>query len=335
MEQNAVIPDFVNDNINLAHQRLDSKIVYVTDDFFAPAHRMLQAHEAEWKEDVYDDNGKWMDGWESRRKRSTGYDYAILQLGKSGQIKGFEIDTTYFTGNYAPAISVQGCCSIDGSPDEQTEWYSLVETTPIVGNKKQYFQPKFDNDDARKMNYTHIRLNMYPDGGIARFRVYGTPSADHISKGQEIDLIAMENGGRAVLCNDEHFGKMNNLLMPGKGINMGDGWETRRRREPGNDWVIIALGQSGLPQKALIDTAYFKGNFPHQVSIQAAFMDNINRASIAQQSLYWQEILTPQKLSADNEHQFDLQCANPVNIIRMNIYPDGGISRLRLFGKTV
>lgn len=324
----SIVPDFVHNCVNLAHPRIGATVVEVSDDFFAAVERMLQANDPVFKPDVYDDNGKWMDGWESRRKRVEGYDHAIVKLGQPGIIKGIEIDTRHFTGNYAPAASVEGCCSQAAIPGADAEWQSIVMTTPLTGDCQQFFEAQ-PSDQL----FTHIRLNIFPDGGVARFRVYGIPDASHLVAGEMIDLVAMENGGRAVLCNDEHFGHMSNLLMPGRGVNMGDGWETRRRREPGHDWVILALGKTGIPEKLLIDTAHFKGNYPNQVSVQAASVAAIDKISIAQQSLFWETILPPTAVSADAEHEFPVVCSKPYNVIRLNIHPDGGVSRIRVFGK--
>lgn len=191
---------------------------------------------------MYDDNGKWMDGWESRRKRGEGYDYCIVRLGLPGQIAGVDIDTSFFTGNYPPSASVDACYSPDGDPQEGADWHEVLPSSSLQGDSHHLFEINTDRP------FTHIRLNMYPDGGIARLRVYGQPLKDwsHVGADEELDLAAVENGGRALACNDEHFGKMGNIIMPGRGVNMGDGWETARRRTPGNDWVILSLGHAGM-----------------------------------------------------------------------------------------
>lgn len=190
-------------------------------------------------------------------------------------------------------------------------------------------------DDDR--SFTHVRLHIYPDGGVARLRIFGevTPDADSFDPALSVDLFALENGGRALLCNDEHFGSMHNLNLPGRGINMGDGWETARRRTPGNDWVILALGRSGIVESVEIDTAHFKGNYPDSATLQGAFVNNAKIDSLAQQSLAWPELLPNQKLSMDSVHRFSSQLGaiGPVSHIRLSIFPDGGVSRLRIVGK--
>jgi len=299
--------------------------------FFADKQRMLKKEVAVLVPDLFDENGKWMDGWESRRKRHEGYDYCIVRLGLQGTIEGLNIDTSNFTGNYAPSASVDACHVADGQdPTDDTLWTEILNSEALQGDSHHLFAI---NDGEV---YTHVRLNIYPDGGVARLRVYGKPSInwENIAADQEIDLAATVNGGRAIACNDEHFGVMGNLLNPGRGVNMGDGWETARRRTPGNDWVIIALGHKGTVNNIEIDTAHFKGNFPDSVNIQAANVAGGTEGQIEAQSLFWRELLPAQKLSADNIHNYQEQVADlgEITHVRVNIYPDGGISRVRLLG---
>lgn len=314
---------------NLADPRINAEAIYATDDFFADKQRMLKPEAAVFVDDLYDDNGKWMDGWESRRKRVIGHDYCVVRLGLAGHIKGVDIDTSHFTGNYPPAASLEACYC-EGDPDDSTEWQEILPAVSLQGDSHHYHT--IDNAQV----FSHVRLNIYPDGGVARLRIYGEPRCDWDDKSDElIDLLAIENAGRAITCNDQHFGSILNVNMPGRGINMGDGWETRRRREPGNDWAIFALGHLGEIEKIIVDTAHFKGNFPDQCSIQAAHMTGGTDDSLITQSMFWHELLPPQKLQMDAIHEFTKQVQNigPITHIRLNIIPDGGISRLRLFGK--
>jgi len=326
----------MNDNdftrlVNLANPRLGAAVTFATDDFFADKARMIDPSDAVFIPEKYDANGKWMDGWESRRKRGTGYDYAILKLGQAGVVAGFDIDTSNFTGNFAPAASIDACVSSDAVPGSETKWTEVIPATNLEGDK-HHLVP-CESQDA----WTHLRLNIYPDGGVARLRVYGAVAKDwtKADRTQEYDLLAMENGGRGIAAIDEHFGVISNLTLPGKGLNMGDGWETRRRREPGDDWAILALGHPGEIKRILVDTNFFKGNYAPAVSIQAALVDYGTDNSLPVQSQFWQELLPKQPLTADNEHTFANQIAKlgPVSHIRVNIYPDGGLMRLRMFGK--
>jgi len=317
--------------VNLADERLGSKVISVTDEWFAAANRMLQPTPAVWKEGVFDDNGKWMDGWESRRKRFEGYDHAVIRLGVPGSIKGVDIDTSFFTGNFPPSASIDGCFVAEGDPNEDTQWTEVLPSVELQGNSHHYHEI---NDDRP---YTHLRLNIYPDGGVARLRVHGIPFRDWAKQNpnEQVDLAAALNGGRALACSDEHFGRMSNILNPGRGVNMGDGWETGRRRTPGNDWVIVALGHAGIVEQIVVDTLHFKGNYPESCSIQGAFVKGGTDSQIATQSLYWRELLPSQKLQMHNEHTFieQIKELGPITHVRLNIFPDGGVSRLRLFGK--
>lgn len=316
--------------VNLADARLGAKATFVTDDWFADVNRMLNPEPAVWKEGVYDECGKWMDGWESRRKRFEGYDYAIVRLGAPGMIKAFEINTTFFTGNFPPSASVDVCYSPDSDPDEHSDWTTLLAAVALKGDAEHIFE--VENDQP----WTHVRLNIFPDGGIARFRVYGQPYIDwsSVDASATIDLAAALNGGRALSCNNEHFGKMANLLNPGRGVNMGDGWETARRRTPGYDWVIIALGCPGEVSEIEIDTAHFKGNFPDSCDIQAAYVQGGTADQIGTQSLFWRTLMPNQKLKPDSIQRFSAEPEfGTITHVKLNIHPDGGISRLRLFGK--
>lgn len=317
--------------INLADARLGSEVIFVTDDWFADANRMLQPTEAVWKEGVFDDNGKWMDGWESRRKRHEGYDSAVVRLGVPGVIKGVNIDTKHFTGNFPPSASLEACFSPNGDPGDNAEWTEVLPAVNLQGDSEHLHAI---NDDRP---WTHLRFNIFPDGGVARLRVHGLPYKNWsaMDPSEEIDLAASLNGARALACSDEHFGTMSNILNPGRGINMGDGWETARRRTPGNDWVIVALGHPGEISRIVVDTLHFKGNYPDSCSIQAAYVKGGTDDQIETQSLFWKELLPSQKLEMHQEHEFAEQINNigPITHLRLNIFPDGGISRLRLFGK--
>lgn len=336
--------------INLANATLGAKILFTSDDFFASAERMLNPEEPIWKEDVYDDHGKWMDGWETRRKRFEGYDYSIIKLAKPGKIKIIDLYTRYFTGNYAPVCSVE-VCSSETTPNNETKWIEIIPSSPLQGDSHNFFS--LENDYSG----THLRLNIFPDGGIARLRVYDTDidlpkdeispvkrltktesnidnHKDTINDNELIELSSYKNGGRARECSDEHFGEMHNLLKAGRGLNMGDGWETRRARKPNFDWVIISLGHTGIIEKIEIDTAHFKGNFPHQISINAAYLVNDCNKNLAPRSIFWKELLPPQPLKMDEQHFFEKEIIDLGSIthVRVNIYPDGGLSRVRFWG---
>jgi allantoicase len=310
--------------VQLEQPRLGTRVSYATDDFFAAKERVIDSAPPVFIDDKYDDHGKWMDGWESRRKRSPGHDYCVIRIGVPGVIRGFDIDTSYFTGNYPPAASIEACVSDDEVPEEG--WVELLTDTQLAGDAHHYLEI----EDERV--WTHVRLHIYPDGGVARLRIFGEVRADFSDVEGFVDLLAIENGGRAIACSDEHYGSMQNLNVPGRGVNMGDGWETARRRGPGNDWVIMALAQPGIIERAEVDTAHFKGNYPDRVSMEAGLFESDAQATA--DSTSWQTLLPETKLKMDQQHYFEeLAPIGSASHVRMSIYPDGGVSRLRLFGQ--
>lgn len=324
--------DFTSAFINLANPRLGASVTFATDDFFAPKERLIKPEDPVFIPGKYDDHGKWMDGWESRRKRTDGHDHCILRLGQPGVIHGVDIDTRHFTGNYPPEASIEACVAEGDVPDATAIWTELVARRHLHGDSQHMIE--VNSDKA----WTHLRLNIYPDGGVARLRVYGRlfRNWDTADAAETIDLLAAMNGGRPVYANNEHFGILANLMTPGKGINMGDGWETRRRREPGHDWAVVELGHLGTIEEILVDTAFFKGNYPAFVSLQAKRSEENSEKALIDGSESWTELLGKQPLGPDAEHRFKLEAdLGPVTHVRINIFPDGGVSRLRLFGKPV
>jgi len=316
---------------DLAAKNLGGRALLCSDDFFASMHNLLESKPAVFDAAKFTERGKWMDGWESRRKREEGHDYCVIRLGVPGVIHGLDIDTSHFTGNFPPDALVEACISDVELPEDSADWQEIQSRTPLQGDSHHYLA--VSNDSA----FTHVRLHIYPDGGVARLRIYGevTPDWSGIATDSSLDLFALENGGRAITCNDEHFGSMHNLNLPGRGVNMGDGWETARRREPGNDWVILALGHLGVVELVEVDTAHFKGNYPDRVSLQAALLDETRSKNIEKESQDWPELLPQQKLKMDTQHLFEdqLNDLGAVSHVRLSIFPDGGVSRLRLFGK--
>ena len=325
--------NFINSKmINLADPRIGSKIIFKTDDFFAAAHRILNIDTPVFKDGLFDKHGKWMDGWETRRRRSKGFDYLILKLGKPGKIFDIDIDTTHFNGNQPTHASVEGCFS-RSKPNKKTKWIHLLGKKKLGPNKNHSFKSQ------NKSVFNYIRLNIFPDGGVARLRLYGKIEMEKsIFNNNNINLTSVLNGASIVGCNNEHFGRAENIIAPGKGKNMGDGWETRRSRGKNYDWLIIKFGKPGLIKKLEIDTHHFKGNYPDTCSIQTTNISkNLSNKLIANNSKNWKFILNKSKLSANKKHVFKkfLVKRNKENYLRINIHPDGGISRIRAFGNFV
>ncbi len=328
--------EFQEKYIDLISERLGGKVLFTTDDFFAEKENLIKKGRGIFIADKYTDRGKWMDGWESRRKRTAGHDWCVIQLATPGKIKGFDIDTNHFLGNHPPHASVEAIyLNEDISRNSQEEfdkleWKEILEKSPLDPGSQHLFECK----DGGVYNY--VRLHIYPDGGVARFRVYGEVEKNWsaINEDETLDLAAAINGAKAITCNDMFFSSKDNLIMPGKGVNMGDGWETKRNRIPNNrDWIIVRLAHQGTIDKIMVDTHHFKGNYPDTCSMEACHADN--DSDVMNGNVEWTEILEKQKLSAHAEHNFkpNSNAQKPITHIRMFIYPDGGVSRLRLWGK--
>jgi allantoicase len=311
------------DLLDLASERLGAAVVYANDDFFAEKENLLRSSAPVWKEHEYTDRGKWMDGWESRRRRTPGHDFAIIRLGARGVVRGVVVDTSFFRGNYPESCSIDAVSmKQDASVEEllQAEWKEILPGSPLKGDSENLFE--IETNAA----VTHLRFNIYPDGGVARLRVHGEVVPDwRISGGlgNEIDLAAAENGAEVLTCSDMFFGPKHNLIMPGRAKNMSDGWETRRRRGPGHDWVIVKLAAEGVPRRIEIDTNHFKGNYPDTASIDGS-----------RDGESWFELLPRTKLQAHTRHFFidELVSHEPLTHVRLNVFPDGGVSRLRIWG---
>ena len=321
--------------VDLASEKVGGKALIASDEFFAEKENLLKPGRGVFIPDKYTDRGKWMDGWESRRKRTPGHDWCIIALGLPGIIKGLDIDTNHFLGNNPAHASLDAYVATGGSTLKQLtsdslQWTSILPKSPLKPGLQNIFSVNHGQC------WTHIRFNIFPDGGVARLRVYGEvlPDWERLRKSRVIDLAAIEHGGVAVAASDMFFSPMNNLIMPGRAATMGDGWETRRRRGPGNDWVIIRLGKPGVIEKIELDTNHFKGNYPDTCSIEGCFTPDRSVDSLNWQDVTWQEMLVKTKLHPDKQHYFDkeIKAVGPVTHVRLNIFPDGGVSRLRLFG---
>lgn len=324
----ATFPDL----IDLAAERVGGKALATSDDFFAGMENLLKEGRGVFLPDEYTDRGKWMDGWESRRKREPGHDWCVIRLGLPGQISGIDVDTNHFLGNH-PAFASMEATSIEGEPDLDTllgpgaGWEPLMAQAPLRRGSQNLFCVR----SAARV--THVRLNIFPDGGVARLRCYGRVAAD-LSGDGERDMAGLVNGGRVIACNDMFFGNMQNLIMPHEGVNMGDGWETRRKRDKSEDWVIVELGARTRLTRLLVHTRHFKGNFPDTCAVDGLDCSRKPLLLYSGEERDWVEVLPHQKLTADAEHVYtdQIQARGPFTHLRLRIFPDGGVSRLRAFG---
>ena len=323
------------DLIDLAAEKLGGTVLYANDDFFAPKENLLKPRAAVFLEHEYTDRGKWMDGWESRRRRTPGHDWCLIRLGLPGILRGVVVDTAFFRGNYPDHCSIEACSARpDAAPEEllspETRWVEVLPKSALRGDSRNVF----GIDSPHR--FTHLRLNIFPDGGVARLRVHGEVVPDFRKLGRggaEIDVAAVENGAQAIACSDMFFGVRHNLIMPGRAANMGDGWETKRRRGPGYDWSLLQLCAEATLTRIELDTNHFKGNYPDTAMIEGISAEGASVEELIARA-GWREILPRTKLQPHTRHFYDdhLVLRGPFTHVRLNIYPDGGVSRLRLFG---
>lgn len=325
--------------IDLAADRFGGRALLANDEFFAPKERLLLAAPAVFVEGKYTTQGKWMDGWETRRRRTPGHDWCVVRLGLPGRIHTVVVDTSHFRGNHPEAVSLDACTRPAGDDDATlapTEvarwaWHEIVSRQQVRG----HFENCFAVDDGDRV--THVRLNIHPDGGVARLRLLGEPLPDPVAfeaVAGSTDLVAIEHGGLPLAASDAFFSTPIHLLLPGRGVDMGDGWETRRRRGPGHDWVVLRLGRRGTIDAVVVDTAHFKGNYPDRCALEGC--DTPGVTDVPDDGCAWFPLLAESPLGPDTEHRFDaLLTSRPVTHVRLRIFPDGGVSRLRVLGHPV
>jgi allantoicase len=316
-------PAVLDGLVDLASEAFGGRAVEANDEFFAEKENLLKRSEAVFIADKYTDRGKWMDGWETRRRRTSGHDWCVVELGLPGVVRRVIVDTRHFSGNHPEA------CSIEGRAVGSNQWAEILPRSLLEGDS-----PNAYSVEASAV-FTSLRLNIYPDGGVARLRVFGEPWFDWTAiqaSQQPVDLVSAVRGGAPLACSDRFFSDPSNLLMPGHSTHMGDGWETRRRRGPGHDWVVLRLGHRGTIKTVDVDTSHFKGNYPASCSIEACDLDGGVEPDPADwDSADWTEILDKQELSADAMHSFGVS-ERVATHVRFHIYPDGGVARLRLLG---
>ena len=311
---------------DLASRLFGGGIVHANDQFFAAADHLIAPAPPVFAPRTFDHRGQVYDGWETRRRREPGHDHVIVRLGAPGVVHGVDVDTAFFTGNFPPAAAVDACAA-DGHPDAAAlagaAWTPLVPRSPLTGDSHHLFRV-----DVRR-RFTHVRLSIFPDGGVARLRVYGEPVPDPALLPEVFDVAAAEYGARVTGCSDEFYGNPGNMLMPGLAASMGDGWETRRRRDDGNDWVVVRLAAPAVLALADLDTRHFKGNAPGRAALHGAD----ERAGPLGDPAGWAELLPATPLRPDTPHRFRLAPAPAVTHVRLDVFPDGGMARLRLHGR--
>ena len=316
---------------DLASARVGGQAVAANDEFFAGKENLLRPGRGVFIPGKFTARGKWMDGWETRRRRTPGHDWCVIALGMPGRLHGVVVDTNHFIGNF-PEKAALDAAFLPGKATKaallgpRTRWTEVLARVPLRGGSENAFEI------APSEVFTHVRLRIYPDGGVARLRVHGEVDARSVLAGKgPIDLASIRNGGLVLGASDMHFGAKDNLIMPGRSANMGDGWETRRRRGPGHDWLILRLATLGRVERIEVDTNHFKGNYPESCTLEgcraaAGVADDLEGVS-------WEEILPRTKLGPHRRHFLTPAASGPFTHVRFNIYPDGGVSRLRIHGR--
>jgi len=316
--------------VDLAAVRLGGMALAANDEFFAAKENLLLARPPVFDSHRYTDRGKQMDGWETRRRRESGHDWCVLRLGVPGILRGVVVDTSFFRGNYPDRCSLDGCVAdgaLTAADLTDAQWFPLLGETPLEGDARNAFSVE------ASQRVTHLRLNIFPDGGVARLRVHGEPLPDlrrRAAPDERLDLAAVVNGGTVPACSDVFFSPGHNLVTVGDGRDMGDGWETRRRRGPGHDWAIVRLATQGVVERVEVDTTNFKGNYPDSCSLETCDAGNV---TVPPDGAEWRQLLAPAKLGPHARHTFDVDHARPATHVRLNIFPDGGVARLRLHGR--
>ncbi len=313
---------------DLAARRLGGAVLAASDEYFAESENLIHAEEPVFRPHTFTNKGQEYDGWETRRKRRdpSDHDWAIVRLGVPGIVHTVVVDTAFFKGNFPSFASVEGC-GVDGYPgvgdllDE--DWQIVLPRSPLQGDTKNVFTVDGEH------RYTHLRLRIFPDGGVARLRVHGTAVPDpRWLADVPFDLAALVNGGVVVRCSDWFYSPPNNMLQPGESRLMGDGWETARRRDAGHDWAVVRLAAAARPTVLEIDTTHYKGNAPDQVSVSG-----IDARHALDDEQAWRPVLPRTRLQPDTAHRFRVDVTEPVTHLRLDVFPDGGIARFRAFGR--
>jgi allantoicase len=312
---------------DLAVRSLGGSVVAANDELFAERENLVKPEAPSYQTYTFGHKGQVYDGWETRRRREPGHDWAIVRLGLPGVVRGVVVDTAFFKGNYPPEVSVEGASVEDyPTPDELQEaaWTPLVPRSAVKGDAPNRFEVDVP------WRFTHVRLCMYPDGGVARLRVHGEGVPDpRLLVAGALDLAALEHGGEVTGCSNMFYSSPRNLISPGLARVMGEGWETARRRDEGNDWVELRLAGPGVVRLAELDTSYFLGNAPGWASLRAVDA----RAAGPADPAAWAELLPRTRLLPDTRHRFRLAGRAEATHVRLDVFPDGGMARVRLHGE--
>jgi len=311
---------------DLALRSFGGSVVWANDELFAGRENLITPGPAVFTPRTFGAKGQVYDGWETRRRREPGHDEAIVRLGSPGMVRAVVVDTSHFTGNFPSEASVEAI-GAPGHPSVEhlraADWTTIVERSPLQGDTLNTFAV----ESSRR--WTHVRLTIYPDGGVARLRVHGEVVADPglVETLGAVDLAALELGGRVTACSNLFYGSPDRLIAPGLARSMGEGWETARRRDDGNDWVEVRMAARGLVRVVELDTTWFLGNAPG-----AAALSSYDGAAEPADASAWRPLMTRTSLQPDTRHRYLIDGAAPATHVRLDVFPDGGMARMRLWG---
>jgi len=325
-------------------------VIAASDEFFAEKENLIKPAAATFSPHTFGHKGQIYDGWETRRRRDPGglppadgeHDWVIVRLGAPGVVRAVVVDTAFFTGNFPQACSVEACWA-DGYPDlaalESARWVEIASRSPLKGDSPHVLEIP---PDARH-RYSHVRLRIYPDGGVARLRVHGVVVPDPaLLEGMTFDLAALENGGDVVACSDRFYSSPRNAISPGLSRVMGEGWETRRRRSAGNEWLVVRFAAPTVISLVEVDTSGYIGNSPGMAEVRGSVSNDSPPGASAHgatgattawdDASSWHPVLKRTPLLPDTPHRFRVPPTAPCDLVRLDVFPDGGVARLRLYG---
>ena len=315
--------------VDLASRWLGASVMAASDESFGDKENLLDPSPAAFEPGRYGNRGEIVDGWETRRRREPGHDWAIVRLGTPGIVTTIDVDTSFFTGNFPESCSIEAT-GVAGYPspadlaEPSTEWTQIVPRSSLRGDTHNTFPV------GETLRFTHVRLSIFPDGGVARLRVMGHPLPDPRGlDGLTVDLTSQEYGSAVVQSSDGFYTSATHLNRPDTARTMGEGWETRRRRDEGHDFVVFQLAIAGCPRRAVVDTAHFKYN----ASAGVALYGSVEHPAPPAESADWTELLPRTRLQPDTRHVFPVQLGSrAISAVRLDAFPDGGLSRVRLLG---
>jgi allantoicase len=314
--------------VDLASRRVGGSVLAANDETFAAKEALILPAVPTFTARTFGPRGQIYDGWETRRRRDPGHDWAVIRLGLPGVVHGVVVDTAHFTGNYPESAALDGQWA-DGYPTapellaRNADWINLVPNRRLRGDTRNVFAVPV------RQQVTHVRLMIFPDGGVARLRVYGEVVPDpRRLVDLSIDLAALENGGRVEDASNRFYSAPDNVIGPGRPTTMGDGWETRRRRGEGNDWLRLRLAAAGHVRQIVLDTTHFVGNAPGSARVLGCDATEDDPDDLAS----WWELLPQTRLQPDTRHWFSTDPSRRATHARVDIYPDGGLGRIRLYG---